>query len=820
MRPDPPAILVRGAAVHNLRHVDADVPLRAVVALAGPSGSGKSSLALGVLHAEGLRRFLRGFAPQLQRQAGPGTRAQFDRIDFLPPAVALRQHPPRPGPRSTAGTLAGLLTPLRVLVSRAGVHPCPHGHPVGPFTGEATDCPQCGARTRRPTADSFAFNGSGACPDCGGTGERRDVDLATLVPDETRTITEGAVAAWSASGRSHMPSVVAELGVRVDVPWAELTPQERDVVLAGKPVDREVLLVTKKGRPIRFNATYDNAVSAVRKASAPDSTATLRKRMEKFLRVQTCATCRGTRLRPEALHSTVAGRGLADILSMTLAGLDTWLRPLPSRLPGSLREPARVLAAEVTDRLAPLLALGAGYLTADRDAATLSTGELQRIQLATTVLGRATGTLYVLDEPSIGLHPENVAALGDLLRDLVADGNSVVLVDHDPALLRGADHLIELGPGAGREGGTVVATGSPAAIGENPRSVTGAFLSGRSRVRREPLTSGSAGELVLSVSSRHNLDDVTATFPIGRLTAVTGVSGAGKTALVLESLVPAVEAAVARRPAPEHVPTMDGAGSLRRVLTVDATPIGRNSRSTPATYSGVFDGVREMLADRPEARRRGWGAGHFSYNNAEGQCPECEGLGEERTDLLYLPEVTAACSACGGSRYAPEVLEVLLDGHSVAGILAMTVREAADFFAGHPFEAVLRGLDDVGLGYLVLGEPTPSLAGGEAQRLKLAKELAKGRPGTLYVLDEPTTGLHPADVAVLLGVFDRLIARGGTVVVVEHDLDVVANADHIVDLGPGGGPGGGRVVVQGTPAAVAACAESVTGKWLRSAGVK
>jgi excinuclease ABC subunit A len=811
----PAAIEARGVRHNNLRDLDVDIPLWCVVAVAGVSGSGKSSLAIGTLYAEGMQRFLEGLSTYSRRRLSQSQRPDADRIDHLPAALALRQRPPVPGVRSTVGTMSEVLNVLRLIMSRLGTHICPNGHPVAPTVatqGMEMTCPVCGVRFTHPGAESFAFNSYGACPACNGTGQRDEVDLDSLVPDEDKSIEEGAVLPWNSGGRRLYQYAAGQLGVRLDVPFRELTARERDIVFHGEPVEREVVLREGTPRSVTLNVHYENAVATVEHAAASDS-AVARGRVERFLTVTTCSVCHGTRLNPQALSSTLDGRNLAQISALTLDELRPFAADIPRLTPKELARVANGLVKECLQVLDPLLQLGLGYLQLDRAGSTLSTGERQRLELTSTVRANTTGMLYVLDEPSVGLHPSNIEGLRSTIEMLAANGNSVVMVEHEIEVINAADWVIELGPGAGEYGGTVVAQGTPADIRASKDSVIGPFLAGEPAVRRTRRPAD-GDAVTVEVSELYNLHDVSVSFPVQAMTAVAGPSGAGKTALVLESLVPALRAVLAGEKAPKHVRRLDAPG-IRGLAEIDATPIGQNSRSTPATYSGSFDAIRQAFADTPLARRRGWRPGHFSFNTKAGQCPECEGLGYIDIDVQYLPDIREVCPLCHGSRYLDEVLDVRLDELTIADVLTLTVHDAVGRFAGRPAIArPLRPIDDVGLGYLRLGEATPSLSGGESQRLRIASRLRSSQRGILYVFDEPSTGLHPLDIAVLVAVFDRLLDGGATVVVIDHDLDLLAAADHLIDMGPSGGPDGGRVVAAGTPEEVAADPRSVTGPYL------
>jgi excinuclease ABC subunit A len=797
----PRVIELRGVRHNTLRDLDVDVPLWRTVVVAGVSGSGKTSLAMGTLYAEGMHRFLEGLSTYSRRRLSQAERPDADRIDHLPPALALRQRPPIPGPRSTVGTMSEVLNVLRLIMSRLGTHRCPNGHAVEPSIATQSMeivCPVCGAHFEPPSAESFAFNSIGACPACDGLGTRFDVDVDSVVPDPDKTIAEGALLPWNVGGRRLSMYAAGELGVRLDVPYRKLTDRERDIVLHGEPVQRRVSLESSRGRKVQLNVTYDNALTAARKAGV-DS---------KFLTAQVCPVCHGTRLRPEALRSVLDGRTIAEISALDLRQVVAFAGGLPPLLPAELSRMTTGLLGELTTALDPLLDLGLGYLSLDRAGATLSTGERQRIELTSTVRANTTGMLYVLDEPSVGLHPSNVEGLRRTIAALAGNGNSVVIVEHDLDLIRTADWIIELGPGAGRLGGTIVAEGTPDDVRSDRRSIIGPFLSGARAVER-PRRPPTGDRITIGVGALYNLHDVTARLPANALTALAGPSGAGKTALVLDSLVPAARARLAGRPLPRHVRSLD-LGAVRQVVEIDAAPIGLNARSTPATYSGAFDAVR-----RDFASASGRTPSHFSFNTKDGQCPTCRGLGDIDLDVQYLPDINVECPTCHGARFNDETLSVRVDDRTIADVLGMTVVEALDHFRGQPsIVRPLRPIADVGLGYLRLGEPTPSLSGGESQRLRIAARLRSSQRHVLYVLDEPSTGLHPLDIRTLMSVFDRLLDDGATIVVIDHDLDILAAADHLIDMGPGGGPDGGRIVAAGTPPEVAADPDSVTGPWL------
>jgi excinuclease ABC subunit A len=829
----PTVIGVHGARHNNLRDVDVDVPLWRTVAVVGVSGSGKTSLAIGTLYAEGMQRYLSGLSTYSRRRLTQAQRPDVDRIDHLPPALALRQRPPIPGPRSTVGTMSEVLNVLRLMMSRLGSHLCPNGHRVDPSVAafaEEIVCPVCGAHFEHPSAESFAFNSYGACPACQGLGVRSEVDEATLVPDPDKTIEGGAVLPWNSGGRRLSMYAAGELGVRLDVPYKLLTEHERDVVLHGPPAREQVTLHSGRNeRTVQLTVNYDNAVAAVERSLRSDNERT-RRLVQRFVVTRICSVCHGTRLRPEALTSQLGGRNIAEISMLSLDGLREFTAGLPAGLPAELSRVTTGLLAELQGTLSPLLDVGLSYLTLDRAGASLSTGERQRIELTSTVRASTTGMLYVLDEPSVGLHPSNVTGLHKMISALAGNGNSVIVVEHERDLIRAADWVIELGPGAGAQGGQVIAAGTPGQLESDPRSIIGPFLAGAPGVSRDrpahglaarglpargrPDSAADDGQIVIEIADLYNLHDLTAEFPVNRLTAVAGPSGAGKTALVLDSLIPAARARLRGAPEPAHVRRLNLQG-IRQVVQIDASPIGQNARSTPATYCGAFDHIRRLFAASAYARRRRWKPGHFSFNTREGQCPTCRGLGHLDLDVQYLPDITVQCPTCHGARFNDAVLAVAIEGLTIADVLGLSVHDAVERFASQAaIAAALRPVDDVGLGYLKLGEPTPSLSGGESQRLKIASRLRSSQRGALYVFDEPTTGLHPLDVATLVSVFDRLLDAGATIIVIDHDLDLLAAADYLIDMGPGGGPEGGRILAAGTPGEIARDAASVTGPWL------
>ena len=826
----PESIEVRGARVHNLKNVDVDVPLGELVGVAGVSGSGKSSLALGVLYAEGSRRYLEALSTYTRRRLTQASRAQVDEVLHVPAALALHQRPAVPGIRSTFGTMTELLNSLRLLFSRLASHVCPHcGAHNEPTLNVAAGlpivCANCGKEFHAPGAESLAFNSAGACPACAGTGIVREVNRAALVPDESKSIDEGAVLPWGSLMWDLMKQVAGAMGVRTDVPFKDLTPKERDIVFNGPAVKKHILYKPKKGDDFaELDFTYFNAVYTVENALAKAKDEKGLKRVARFLEEKTCPDCGGTRLSEAARAPRVGGLNLAEASAMTLDAAVDWVRGVPGSLGADMRPMATNICESFLDVARRLLELGLGYLALDRAGATLSTGERQRVQLARAVRNRTTGVLYVLDEPSIGLHPANVDGLLGVMRDLVVDGNSVVVVDHDVRVLKACDHLIEMGPVAGSEGGHVIAQGTVGDVAANPRSRIAPFLADGESVRERGCMPVShmfdLGHIRMTTSQLHTVKPLDVDIPRGRLVAVTGVSGSGKTTMVLESLIPALKARSAGEKPSEHVRSIDADG-IERANLIDATPIGANVRSTVATYADIHDDLRRAFARSDEAKAGGWKAGDFSYNTGRLRCPTCDGTGSISLDVQFLPDIDIECPDCRGSRYAPEadsIHRTTKDGRELTlpQLMAMSVDQALAVTGDmRKVHARLTTLHDLGLGYLTLGEPTPALSGGEAQRLKLASEMGRAQSDAVFVFDEPTIGLHPLDVRVLLGVFDRLVASGATVVVIEHDLDVIANADWVIDMGPGGGESGGRIVAAGTPEQIAADANSITGRYLR-----
>lgn len=820
-------IKIRGARVHNLKNVNVDVPLNTITAIAGVSGSGKSSLALGVLYAEGSRRYLEALSTYTRRRMTQAAKAQVDEVLYVPAALALHQRPGVPGIRSTFGTGTELLNSLRLMFSRLASHRCPNGHYVPPTLAVAAEqqltCPECGARFWPPGAEELAFNSQGACRTCDGTGLVRNVDLATLVPDESLTIDEGAVAPWNTLMWSLMTDVCRAMGVRTNVPFRNLTPEEKEIVYHGPAEKKHIFYKAKSSNQAgELDFTYYNAVYTVQNALAKVKDEKGMKRVEKFLKQETCPDCGGSRLSDAARAPRLRGIGLDEACRMTLTGLTDWVNGVPGSLPPEMRPMAASICESFQTAAKRLMDLGLGYLTLDRASSTLSTGERQRMQLARAVRNRTTGVLYVLDEPSIGLHPSNIVGLTGVMHDLVADGNSVVLVDHDTQILKEAGWLIEMGPEAGAKGGQVIAEGTIAEIAQNKNSKIGPFLKAESSVIRKQAAAEemfAAGRIHLETGAIHTVKPLAVDIPKGRLTVVTGVSGSGKTTLILESLVPGLTATTSGQKLPEHVLNVQANG-IRTVKLIDATPIGINVRSTVATYANVHDELRKIFARTEDAKTLGFKAGDFSYNTGKLRCPTCDGTGVINLDVQFLPDVEIPCPDCRGSRYGKDAAKVkypAANGQncSLPDLMDMDISTALTACADlKTVRQRLQVLKDLGLGYLTLGEETPSLSGGEAQRLKLASEMGKSQSDAVFIFDEPTIGLHPLDVRTLLDVFQRLIDSGATVIVIEHDLDVIRNADYIIDMGPGGGNAGGTVVACGTPAQIKAAPASVTGKFI------
>ena len=825
----PDRILVRGARVHNLKNINVDIPLNKIVGIAGVSGSGKSSLALGVLYAEGSRRYLEALSTYTRRRMTQAAKAQVDEILYVPAALALHQRPGVPGIRSTFGTGTELLNSLRLMYSRLASHRCPNGHYLEPTLLVAAEkeliCPECGAHFYAPGAEELAFNSQGACARCGGVGTVRTVDESTLVPDESLTIDEGAVLPWNSLMWSLMTDVCREMGVRTNIPFNQLTKEEREIVFHGPAVKKHIFYKAKNTNQAgEIDFTYFNAVYTVENALKKVKDEKGMKRVEKFLKEDICPDCKGTRLSEAARAPKLRGISLDKACQMTLSELIKWVDGVPSSLPEEMRPMAESICESFQTTAKRLIDLGLGYLSLDRSASTLSTGERQRMQLARSVRNRTTGVLYVLDEPSIGLHPANIKGLNAVMHDLISDGNSVVLVDHDTQILSESDWIIELGPDSGADGGEVIGEGTITEIIKNPVSKIGYFLANNAPKSVRPQTKKSElfsdGEIKLSTSAIHTVKPLNVCIPKGKLTVITGVSGSGKTTLILESLIPALENKIAGKQLPEHVKDVTSEG-IKQVKLIDATPIGINVRSTVATYANVHDELRKIFAKTQTAKELGYKSGDFSYNTGTLRCPTCDGTGSISLDVQFLPDVEIPCPDCRGSRYSKQAEKIKYiskthGSYSLPELMAMDINHALT--ACKDLNIVrqrLQVLKDLGLGYLTLGEATPSLSGGEAQRLKLASEMGRKQEDTVFVFDEPTIGLHPLDVHSLLRVFQKLIDNNATVIVIEHDLDVIRNADYIIDMGPGGGKEGGTIVASGTPEEISKCKNSITGKFLK-----
>ena len=821
-------ILIRGAKVHNLKNIDVDIPLGKIVGIAGVSGSGKSSLAMGVLYAEGSRRYLEALSTYTRRRMTQASKASVDEVLYVPAALALHQRPGIPGIRSTFGTGTELLNSLRLMYSRLSNHRCPNGHYLKPSlavaAGKELVCSECGVHFYAPSAEELAFNSQGACQKCGGTGIVHTVDMASLVPDDSLTIDDGAVAPWNSLMWSLMTDVCREMGVRTDVPFRDLTEQEKDIVYHGPAVKKHLFYKSKNTENAgELDFTYFNAVYTVENALAKVKDEKGMKRVEKFLKEDICPECHGTRLSVAARAPKLRGISLDEVCTMTLSELVDWVRGVPTSLPDEMKPMAESICETFESMAKRLIDLGLGYLTLDRSAATLSTGERQRMQLARAVRNRTTGVLYVLDEPSIGLHPSNIVGLTGVMHDLVSDGNSVILVDHDTQILKEADWIVEMGPEAGANGGHVIAQGTIADVEANPASQIGPFISGKAETKLRSCAAKEEmfvnGNIHLSTSQIHTVKPLEVDIPKGRLTVVTGVSGSGKTTLVLESLIPALDANISGHALPEHIRDVSAEG-IRRIKLIDATPIGINVRSTVATYAGVHDELRKLYAKSEDAKNKGYKARDFSYNTGSLRCSGCDGTGVVSLDVQFLPDVNIQCPDCHGSRYSRIAYDVKLtnkagESASLPELMDMDVNTAVEFCKDmKTVSQKLNTLKQLGLGYLTIGEETPSLSGGEAQRLKLASEIGKIQSDSVFVFDEPSIGLHPLDVQVLLKVFQALLDNGATVIVIEHDLDVIRNADYVIDMGPGGGENGGKIIASGTPHEIKLNKKSITGRYL------
>ncbi|WP_295608983.1 ATP-binding cassette domain-containing protein [uncultured Methanobrevibacter sp.] len=809
-------IIIRGARVHNLKNIDIDIPLGKIVAISGVSGSGKSSLALGVLYSEGSRRYLDALSTYTRRRISQVEKAKVDSIQYVPAALALSQRPNIPNVRSTFGTSTELLNSLRLLYSRCGSYTCPNGHLNEPTLNVAREipivCSECGVEFYGLGAEEYAFNSDGACPTCSGTGFVRDVDSSKLVSDETKTLENGAVDAWNQFGISWMYHVAGELGVRLDVPFKDLTDEEKDIVYNGQSVKKYINIPSKNGKLFELNAEYRNAHRAIEEALKNAKTEKGLTKINKFLTTKVCSDCNGTRLNSKARKTLLGGINLAEACRMNLQELVLWIPEVIAQLPDEVKEMAEAIVGEFMDNANILLDLGLSYISLDRPSNTLSTGELQRVQLAKTLKNHTTGVLYVLDEPSIGLHPNNVEGLISVIRRLIEDGNSIILVDHDTKILSIADYMIELGPTAGADGGNVIAKGSLEEIKANSNSQIAPFLTNSEKIiiRDKSGDIFENGEIRIKTSEIHNVKEMDVKIPKGKLTAVCGVSGSGKTTLLLEALYPAIKSYINGEDLPEEIRDLD-CGDIRKIDLIDSVPIGKNVRSTVATYSKVLDDLRREFSKLSDEYK----TADFSYNTGKLRCETCNGTGSVSMDVQFLPDVEMTCPDCEGSRYNNDIEKTKYNGLSLANIMSLTVDEALEeLFELKKVTGKLQKLSDLGLGYLTLGEATPSLSGGEAQRLKLASEIGKSQKNSVFIFDEPTIGLHPLDVKVLIDVFDNLIDRGATVIVIEHDLDLIANADYIIDIGIDGNYNGGEILANGSLDDVLKSKNSLTAKYL------
>lgn len=823
-RKAPSHIKVRGAKANNLKNLNVDIPLNSFVAICGVSGSGKSTLAIDVLYAEGSRRYLQSLSTYTRRRIGQTARPYVDSISFLPSAIALRQRPIVPNVRSTVGTMSEVLNILRLAFSRLGSHVCPNGHRQPPSFDTAqlgeTHCKVCGIKFNPPGAEDFAFNSAGACPKCHGTGEFEKINENALIGDENKTIKDGAVQGWRVPGSFFYVPTAEKLGIPINIPYKNLTDEQKELILHGPRKDKiPVIVKSNAGQEFKLEATYLNAADAVHHAYTNTESETIRSRLaSKFYHIDKCKVCGGSRFKPELLKTLLAGKNIAEVSGLSLAELKEFALSVPNYLPPQMKPLAEKLMGELIYNLKPLLELGLSYLSLDRAGNTLSTGELQRIQLSRTLKNETTGVLYVLDEPSIGLHPANVDGLVNVFKELINQGNSLVIVDHDLDILRKAEWLIELGTGAGKFGGNIVFNGTVEQIQTSNSSVIGPYIQGsKPLLVREPIQSNNK-QIHLSIDSIYTLKDLQVSFPIGKLTAITGVSGSGKSTLVLDCLIPAINSILKKTNLPTHIKEIKATG-IKRVVMIDAVPVGKNSRSIVATYSGIFDEIRSIFAETVSALSKNMSASYFSFNLKSGACPTCTGTGEISLDIQYLPDMDLTCPDCNGKRYSENVLAVKWNTLTISDVLDLQIDQAVDVFKDYPkiFEK-LNSLIGLGLGYLKLGESTTQLSGGEAQRLKLVSEIGKNQKGTLFVFDEPTIGLHPKDIRKLLQVIDNLIQNGGTVIVIEHDLDIIANSDYIIDMGPEGGINGGKIIATGSPSDICNNKISTTGRYLQTYG--
>lgn len=808
-------IEVRGGNVHNLKNIDVDIPLNQFVAISGLSGSGKSSLAMGILYAEGSRRYLDALSTYTRRRISQNKRSNVQEVRHIPSAIALKQRPNVPSERSTVGSMSEIYNVVRLIFSRLGSVVCPNGHRLPPSLkiAQAMDlpnqpdsgmgmltCPVCGVQFMAHSAEDFAFNAGGACPKCHGTGQVRELDEAKLIGDENKSLAEGAVASWHLPGRNFMPTIAANMGVRIDVPYKDLSAKEKHLVLYGEKKQYHVDFHTSTGRVFHADkALYENAHAAVLDSLKTSKSERSIKKINRFFHFSTCPVCHGSRLNPDLLSQLVGEKNIAQVSTLTLGDLPTWQKETMRTLPADMHNMAQVLFQNLTDNLKPLLELGLDYLTLGRAGNTLSTGELQRIQLAKTLRTETTGVLYVLDEPSIGLHPDNIKGLINIFRALIAQGNSLVVVDHEVAIINAADWVIEIGPGSGDAGGQVIAQGTPKSLAKAPHSLISPFMTGTADILHTKVKTQSAAMTTqLKVDGYFNLKNIDVTIPGNQITTVTGFSGAGKTSLILDSLVPAIRQRKQGEGLPSQVKQLKT--KLTDVVSVDSKPVGKNARSTLATYTTIMDQLRHLFAQLPAAKAKHYGIAYFSYNNKQGACPHCGGVGSITLDIQYLPDMVEVCPYCHGKRFNPEIQKIRWNGYSIVDLLDLSVKEALPIFKKVPaIYRQLRLLDEIGLNYLHLGESTPALSGGEAQRLKLVNQLNKKQANTLFVFDEPSVGLHPKDIQTLLGVMNQLKSKGATIIIITHDLDLMLNADYLIDLGPKGGAAGGRVMATGQP---------------------
>lgn len=824
-------IEVRGGQVHNLKNIDVNIPLNKFVAISGPSGSGKSSLAMGILYAEGSQRYLEALSTYTRRRISQAKRPQVREVRHIPSAIALRQRPSVPSERSTVGSMSEIFNAVRLIFSRLGSTVCPNGHRIAPslqiahkmdLPGEKMGmitCPVCGVTFMAKSAEDFAFNAGGACPTCHGTGKVRELDEQKIIGNPNKTLDEGAVASWHLPGRNFMPKIAATIGVRMDVPYKDLTAKEKQIILHGPKKQYAVDFHTSTGRVFHTDKSlYENAYDSVYDSLKTAKSERSVKKVNKFFHFSTCPTCHGSRLNPKLLTQLVGGQNIAQVSDLTLGELGRWQQDTQKSLPDEMQKMGRILFEGLQANLRPLLELGLDYLTLGRNGNSLSTGELQRIQLAKTLRTETTGVLYVLDEPSIGLHPDNIEGLLHIFRALIDQGNSLVVVDHDADIIRAADWVIEVGPGSGDAGGQVIAQGTPQALIENPKSLIGPFLAGKAQIMHEKVAPNAQAQALTTsfeVDHYYNLHDIKAHIPGNQITTVTGFSGAGKTSLILDSLVPAIRNRAAGQQLPRQVKKLQT--KLTHVVSVDAKPVGKNTRSSLATYTNIMNNLRHLFASLPEAKKKHYGISYFSYNNKQGACPHCGGLGVISLDVQYLADIEETCPYCHGARFNPEVQKIHWHGYSIVDLLNLSVEEALPVFKTIPkIERQLQQLMEIGLGYLHLGESTPSLSGGEAQRLKLMSQLNKKQAKTLFVFDEPSVGLHPLDIQTLLGVMNQLKQAGATIIIITHDLDLMTNADYLLDLGPKGGSAGGQLMAAGNPQELVQHPQSLTLTYLRA----